>query len=111
LCVVATKEPAWGPRYETLIHSFKDAVETHLALMDTIAHLDEKNQELEAALGRVRTLEGLLPICAGCKKIRDDAGNWNQIECYISEHSDAQFSHSVCPDCARRLYPDLNVYD
>jgi hypothetical protein len=51
-------------------------------------------------------LTGLLPICARCKKIRDDQGYWNQIEAYIQEHSDAKFSHGICPNCAKRLYPE-----
>ena len=62
--------------------------------------------ELEEALERIKTLDGLLPICAQCKKIRDDSGYWNQIEGYIASHSKAEFSHSVCPTCARQLYPD-----
>jgi len=53
----------------------------------------------------IRYLEGLLPICSSCKKIRDDHGNWFQIEGYISDHSDAEFSHSICPDCVEKLYP------
>jgi two-component system, cell cycle sensor histidine kinase and response regulator CckA len=63
--------------------------------------------DLQGALLKVKTLSGLVPICASCKKIRDDKGFWNQIESYISEHSTAEFSHSICPECARKLYPDL----
>jgi len=62
--------------------------------------------ELQDALAKIRTLHGLIPICASCKKIRDDKGYWNQIELYIREHSEAEFTHSVCPDCARKLYGD-----
>ena len=62
--------------------------------------------ELQNALVRVRTLSGLIPICASCKKIRDDGGFWNQVEKYVTEHSNATFSHGLCPDCARKLYPD-----
>lgn len=64
--------------------------------------------ELRDALTKVRTLSGMLPICAACKKIRDDQGYWNQIESYISKHSKAEFSHSLCPDCALKLYPELH---
>ena len=64
-------------------------------------------RDLQGALAQVRTLSGLLPICAGCKKIRDDQGYWQQIESYIREHSEADFSHGVCPECTERLYPDL----
>jgi CheY-like chemotaxis protein len=64
-------------------------------------------QDLSEALERVKTLSGLLPICAGCKKIRNDAGSWQAIELYIKEHSNAEFSHGLCPECARHYYPDV----
>jgi hypothetical protein len=64
-----------------------------------------RNQELQEALDKVKTLSGLLPICASCKKIRDDQGYWHQVEVYIKDHSDAEFSHSICPTCAEKLYP------
>lgn len=63
-------------------------------------------QELQRALADVKQLSGFLPICSSCKKIRDDKGYWNQIESYIHEHSGAEFSHSLCPQCAKELYPD-----
>ena len=71
--------------------------------------LQARNAELSSALGRVRQLSGLLPICAHCKKIRDDRGYWNQLEEYITEHSEAGFSHGICPDCIPLLYPELPV--
>ena len=61
-------------------------------------------------LRRIRTLEGILPVCAGCKKIRDEKGEWLHIESYISDRSDASFSHGICPDCAKELYPDIPLY-
>lgn len=64
-------------------------------------------QELQTALANVKTLRGLLPICANCKKIRDDKGYWNQIEYYIRERSEADFTHGICPDCAQRLYGEV----
>ena len=67
--------------------------------------------ELRKALGQVKTLSGLLPICASCKKIRDDKGYWNQIESYIRNHSEADFTHSICPQCSKKLYPELNGED
>jgi hypothetical protein len=69
--------------------------------------LREEKRKLENALSEVKALSGLLPICASCKKIRDDSGYWNQIEKYISEHSEATFSHGLCPDCAKKLYPEI----
>lgn len=62
-------------------------------------------EELKAALAKVKTLSGMLPICAACKNIRDDEGYWHQIESYISEHSETEFSHGLCPDCMKRLFP------
>ena len=64
--------------------------------------------DLREALDKIRTLKGLLPICSSCKKIRDDKGYWNQIEAYISAHTDADFSHGICPECAARLYPEIS---
>ncbi|MCX6120743.1 MAG: PAS domain S-box protein [Ignavibacteriales bacterium] len=64
-------------------------------------------RELKAALNDVKTLSGLLPICSSCKKIRDDNGYWQQVEGYIQKHSDAKFTHGICPDCAKKLYGDL----
>jgi len=64
-------------------------------------------EELRAALSRVQSLAGLLPICSSCKKIRDSGGHWNMLESYIENHSQAHFTHSFCPDCARRLYPEI----
>ncbi len=66
--------------------------------------------ELQTALDNIKTLSGLLPICASCKKIRDDKGYWNQIEGYIEKHSDAQLSHGLCPDCMDKLYGDEDWY-
>ncbi|MCK9419055.1 MAG: response regulator [Nitrospirae bacterium] len=62
--------------------------------------------DLQSALATIKTLHGILPICSSCKKIRDDKGAWTQIEAYISEHTDAEFSHGICSDCAKKLYPD-----
>jgi hypothetical protein len=67
---------------------------------DLIARMNE-------TLSKVKTLSGLLPICASCKKIRDDHGYWQKLETFVREHSDAEFSHSICPDCMKVLYPDF----
>jgi PAS domain S-box-containing protein len=66
--------------------------------------------QLQEALAKVKTLSGLLPICASCKKIRDDKGYWNQIEAYIRDHSEAEFTHSLCPECADKLRSELKQY-
>jgi PAS domain S-box-containing protein len=66
--------------------------------------------ELKDALAQVKKLSGLLPICSHCKKIRDDKGYWNQIEAYLTEHSEAKFSHGICKECAKKHYPDFDIY-
>lgn len=106
ICAIDTKENRWVSPSADLLRTIKDAVEAHLAQVATTAELNRKNQELERILSEVRTLQGLLPICAACKKVRDDKGYWNQIEKYITEHSEAQFSHSICPECAQKLYSE-----
>lgn len=82
------------------IRSGQRIVELQLALASA-------NAELSNALAQVKKLSGFLPLCASCKRIRDAQGDWQQIESYISSHSEAHFSHSVCPECAKRLYPEL----
>ncbi len=67
--------------------------------------------KLQDALSKVKLLSGFLPICASCKKIRDDNGYWKQIESYIREHSEAEFTHSICPECRKKLYPDFTTSD
>jgi len=80
---------------------------TLLALHETDRELRARNIELENSLREVKTLNGLLPICCSCKKIRNDAGYWSDVEQYISDHSDLQLTHGFCPDCIKRLYPEL----
>ena len=63
--------------------------------------------ELQSAIEHIKTLRGIIPICASCKKIRDDKGYWQQVEAYVSRHTEAQFSHGVCPDCMKKLYPEF----
>ncbi|MEN6320066.1 MAG: PAS domain S-box protein [Syntrophaceae bacterium] len=63
--------------------------------------------ELQSAIEQIKTLRGIIPICANCKKIRDDKGYWQQVEAYVSRHTEAQFSHSVCPNCMKELYPEF----
>ncbi len=81
-------------------------VNTHLTIRKLQKILQEKNTQLQEALDNVRTLKELLPICSNCKSIRDDEGYWHRVENYISEHSDTIFSHGICPDCIKELYPE-----
>ncbi len=68
-------------------------------------------RELRKALGNVKTLQGLLPICASCKRIRDDVGYWSQLEFYIETHSEAELIHSICPKCLKKLYGIIGPVD
>ena len=70
--------------------------------------LYKQRKELEEALENVKTLQGMLPICSICKNIRDDEGYWSKVEEYIQKHSDAEFTHSLCPDCVKKHYPEFS---
>jgi CheY-like chemotaxis protein len=83
-------------------------VRTHLHLRVLMKRQEHLIVELQKALEKVKVLSGLLPICASCKDIRDDKGYWKQVEVYIRDHSEAEFTHSICPDCTKRLYPKLH---
>ncbi|MFC1592061.1 response regulator [Thermodesulfobacteriota bacterium] len=97
-----------------LIYNDKREVIAAASILQDISerkHIETEREklisDLQAALKKVKTLSGMLPICASCKKVRDDKGYWNQIESYLKDHSEAEFSHGICPDCAKKLYPDF----
>ncbi len=77
------------------------------ALRQLNEQLNKKNKELENALAQVKLLSGLLPICMHCKRIRNDTGYWQEVEQYIREHSEVDFSHGLCPSCVEKFYPDF----
>jgi hypothetical protein len=102
---IVTARPFWdaGNKLIGAIESFQD-------ITDRKKLEDEKTNlvtQLQSSLEQVNLLSGLLPICASCRKIRDDKGYWNLIENYIRDHSEAEFSHGICPECAAKLYPEL----
>jgi len=82
-------------------------VTTHISLHSLQKCLEKKNTDLQKAIEEVKQLRGFLPICSSCKSIRDDQGYWERIETYISNHSEATFTHGICPDCATKLYPEF----
>ena len=75
-------------------------------MVEMQAALAAKVEELQKAFDQIKTLRGIVPICASCKKIRDDQGFWNKVEVYISEHTEAEFSHGMCPECMAKMYPE-----
>jgi hypothetical protein len=83
-------------------------------LLKQIDEAEQRNaqlvDELQAALAKAKTLSGLLPICASCKKIRDDAGYWHQVEVYIRDHAEVNFSHGLCPECAKAFQAQIAQY-
>lgn len=101
--------------FEYFRHYYRQALENKNKLLQQeiferkLVQKERENliAQLHKALTDVKTLSGFLPICSSCKKIRDDDGYWNQIEKYIQEHSDAEFSHGLCPDCVTELYSDF----
>lgn len=86
------------------------AIAIALARHADMLELRRLNKELEQALNKVKTLSGMLSICASCKKIRDDKGYWKQMETYVSEHSEALFSHGYCPECAEKAMEDIEKF-
>ncbi len=107
ICVLDNKENAYSPIFESLVSNFRDVVQSHLALLFMNTELGETNKELSDYLAEIKTLRGILPICSFCKKVRDMDGNWNDIETYVSIHSEAQFSHSLCPTCGKIHYKEF----
>ncbi len=86
-------------------------IEVGRRMIEMRFELNEKVEELSQALAEVRTLKGIVPICANCKSVRDDQGYWNRVETYLNEHTEADFTHAVCPDCMKRLYPQFKDDD
>jgi phosphoserine phosphatase RsbU/P len=84
----------------------KARVDVGCRMVSLADHLADSIKELREALAQIKTLRGIVPICASCKKIRDDKGYWNQVEAYVSSHSEAHFSHGLCPDCLPRFFPE-----
>lgn len=111
------KEPQW---YHGRVYPISLPKETVGHVIWVAINITEKKKveqerdlvvkELKQALEEIKTLRGILPICANCKKIRDDKGYWNQLESYIQTHTDASFSHSICPECSDKLYGNEDWY-
>ena len=99
----------------TIQLSGKPAVAGSILDITARKQVEEEREELiealQKALSEVKTLRGFIPICSYCKKIRDDKGYWSQIESYIHKHSDAECSHGICPECAKKYFPDMDLYN
>ncbi len=106
ICLLDSKDNAYGEDYEQMLALFRGTVESHLRLLVSQQQMERQNAELQQRLDEITTLRGIIPICCGCKRVRDDEGYWEQVESYVRRHSDAEFSHGLCPECRVRLYPD-----
>lgn len=93
----------WGKK-DAILATFRDPTER----IRVEKERENLIKELQTALAKIKTLKGLLPICASCKKIRDDDGYWQQVEAYISDHSEAKFTHGICPECQKKFFSDYS---
>ena len=93
------------------IGELRARVKVGCRMVETQDALASKVEELRQALDQIKTLRGIVPICASCKKIRDDQGYWSQVEVYVRDHTEAQFSHGICPECMKKLYPEFTQAD
>lgn len=107
ICVLDCKPNGFTPTYERLLVEFKELIESHLALIVMTHELEQQNAELCKSLAEIRSLRGIIPICAYCKSVRNDEGFWQRVEQYLSSRSDATFSHGICPECLERQFGGL----
>jgi hypothetical protein len=109
-CHVFKTAEGWLILGEPFLLSYDESLQKMSTLTNELANmtreLQRKNRALEKARDEIKTLSGIVPICMYCKTIRDDQGYWNQLEHFITEHSEAQFSHSICPKCFKEHFPD-----
>ncbi|BCS95695.1 hypothetical protein DSLASN_13270 [Desulfoluna limicola] len=107
LCVLDSKPNAYSETIEKLMMNFRNLLESHLELLYMNHLLGGRKQRLADYLDELQFLRGIVPICANCKSIRDAEGGWHPIEEILVQHLDADFSHGICPECKKVLYPDL----
>jgi len=102
ICLHDSKPNEYSNDVDQLIRSFRKIIESHFALAS-------QTRELKDKIDEIQLLKGIIPICSHCKSIRNDEGYWQKIEEFVRKHPDADFSHGLCPDCAKKLYPDFDL--
>ncbi|MBT3231297.1 MAG: GAF domain-containing protein [Calditrichaeota bacterium] len=107
ICVLDSNENSYNDTYEKLILNFRDIIHSQLELFHSNQVLGENYKNLSDYTGEIEKLRRLIPICANCKKIRDDEGFWNSVEDYFADHAGAQFTHTICSDCFKEFYPEI----
>jgi hypothetical protein len=102
--------------YQAHIEKFAQIVEKKLKnkpemvlIGKILSSMWQRNRELASQFSQIKTLHGLIPICANCKQVRNDQGYWELIEAYVGRYSAAKFSHSICPECTKKLYPGMSI--
>lgn len=108
LCVVDFEENPFSPVMRRLMEQYKSLIEAHLQLIYQNEQLRRSKARMEEMLAEIKTLREFLPICARCKRIRDEEGQWQDIEDYLREHADTEFTHGLCPACAEKALEPLD---
>jgi hypothetical protein len=106
---IGFKQMGLQTQNEQLAQAFENLKTANKKLLEVNRDLEKRTRELEESFAEIKRLQGIIPICAECKKIQDDDGQWKPVELYVQNHSAAQFSHGICPICAKKLYPELNL--
>lgn len=106
ICVLDSKRTEYSAAFENLMFNLKKLIETQLEMIYVNAVLGDKSKRLTDYLMELQALRGIVPICANCKSIRDKENQWHPIEHYLVKHPQADFSHGICPECVKKLYPD-----
>jgi transcriptional regulator with GAF, ATPase, and Fis domain len=106
ICILDNKQNAYSTNVEKLMLNFRNLIQSHLEVIYMNQVLGDKNKQLTDYLMELQALRGIVPICSNCKSIRDAQDKWHPIEDYLSKNPEAQFSHSFCPDCIKKLYPE-----
>ncbi|MBN1698837.1 MAG: GAF domain-containing protein [Spirochaetales bacterium] len=107
ICVLDNKPNGYSKTIEKLMTGLRDLIQSHLEIIYMNQVLGDENKRLSDYLSEIRAFRGLVPICSNCKNIRDEQGIWHPIEHFISSNTRIEFSHTFCPICAKKLYPDM----
>lgn len=108
ICVLDKKRNEYSETTEKLMRKFRSLIESHLAMVYMNQVLGDKNKRLKDYLTELQALRGMVPICSNCKSIRDDQDNWHPLESYLIRHPQADLTHSICPKCVEKLYPEYS---
>jgi hypothetical protein len=106
---IGFKQMSLQTQNEQLLQAIENLKAANRRLVEVNQDLEKRTRELEDSFAEIKRLQGIIPICAECKKVQDEDGQWKPVELYVQSHSAAQFSHGICPVCARKLYPDLHT--